>query len=827
MNVVWLHNPTLSQGMIRMAQAYVRRAGINVFDVKFKSLTKGCLVKKTATKWVPNEDKKPQFFNDLASTNPDFIVCNDRAALGYITGKYTSLALCRGGIYKCVLPSGRIVACLVIDELLKTKTTKTGGWVLLNDLQKLQRWLSGNLRKEAKFNYKVLKEVADVKAFVKELPEIEAMAVDIETTAVYISCIGYTCLFKDGRVHTYVIPFINPNKKGGCQWDEDYEESTVWEYVRQINASPCYKIMQNGSYDATYFVVYLVPLYNYVADTLHAWHSIWCEAPKRLDFIASICMDTYQFWKDEGKEDAKDDTKGGKIPKTPEGLENYWRYNALDCHNTLHSWLFILRVLCKQDLEWAAQNYRTEMRQQFGPAFAMSMRGTKCNKTLQTYFAIELQTKADKAKQELVWASGDDNYNPNSPPQTQELLYDIFKLKPYGKKGRTTDEKILRMIKEQNIFADWFVEQLWKAKKPAALVGKYGSGVTLHGRFMYKMSAAATETGRYGSKAHDLWVGTNVQNVPYIMRPMLEADDGYVLFDIDYAQSDAYFTAFDLEELNFIETMLSDKDTHCVHAAFFFKLAYEKLAAAHANKEPWCSHNQTGVRSITKRVVYGANYEMQGPTLLITMTRKPVIAAAEQLGYKDAATWTDKQLAKLCDAFLQKYFQMYPGLKPALARYLKEAAARGNIYTCAFGRTRLFFGNLGDAKIQREFAAFIGQGGTAGNINKALDNIFYGFKDRNGNDRRLEEEGVQLLFQVHDSIIGQVPNDRIELISDVQDAMNNQCELHGRTFTVPTEADVGLGWGKRLRSYHEGITLAEIQEHDAKWWDKWRAGETV
>ena len=818
----------MSVGFQKLAQAYMRRAGISVFNVKFAALTKGMLIKKTKSKWIADEERAGEFYLSLAKQNPDFIVCNDPAALGYITdGQYTSLALCRGGIYKWQRPDGKLIPVLVVDKLQKTKITKTGGWVLVQDIEKMQRWLTGKLRKEAAFSYTVCQTVHDVQAFHDVQDEVEAIAIDIETTAIYISCIGYTCLFKDGRVHTWVVPFINPNRAGGCHWEDEYVEVAVWKLIAKIHDTPSVKIMQNGSYDSTYFVVYRVPLRNYVADTLHGWHSIWVEAPKRLDFIASICMDTYQFWKDEGKEDAKDDTKGGKIPKTPEGMENYWRYNALDCHNTLHSWMFILRILQKKSLAWTKENYRKEMRQQFGPAFAMSMRGVRCNSQLQTCFAIELQTQADHAKQELLIAADDENYNPNSPAQTQKYLYDVFKLKPYGRSGRTTDEKILRMIKEQNIFADWFIEKLWEAKKPAALVGKYGSGVTLNGRFMYKMAAAATETTRYGSKAHDLWVGTNVQNIPYIMRPMLEADDGYVLFDIDYAQSDAYFTAFDLEELNFIETMLSDKDTHCVHAAFFFKIAYEKLEAARKAKEAWCTDNQTGVRSITKRIVYGANYEMQAGTLLITMTRKPVIAAAEFLGYKDAATWDDKKLKKLCDAFLAKYFQMYPGLKPALAAKLSESAARGNTYTCAFGHTRLFFGNLGDNKVQREFAAYIGQGGTAGNINKALDNIYYGYTDKQGNYRHLENEGVQLLFQVHDSVVGQVPEDKLFLIGDVADAMANECTLHGRTFTVPTEADCGRGWGKRLMGWSPETTLADIDAHDATWWAKWRNRDRV
>lgn len=826
MSILWLEPPNMGKGFRSMAQAYLRKAEINPMHVQFASYTDGCLMKVGKKKWVHDPSRAKQFHDGITKLNPDFIVCNDKAALGYLTGKYNSLALCRGGVYKYAI-GPRLVPVLVIDDLRKTKSQAIGHWVLSQDIRKLHRWLTGDLRNEAAFNYKVCNSLTDIYELLQLAQNALAIAVDIETTAVWISSIQYTVLSPNGKVATYVVPIINPTRDGGCHWSSEDIELQVWQIIRQINDTPCFKILQNGSYDSVYFLVYKAPLRNYICDTMHGWHSLWTESPKRLDFMASIAMDTYCYWKDEGKEDAKEDKKGGRIPKTAEGLENYWRYGALDTHNTLHIWLYLIALLRLPHLSWALDNYVKEMRQQFGPGLAMTMRGVKCNSKLQLYYAVELQSQSDKALTKLRIALDDPEYNPNSPQQTITALYDIYGLKPYGKKGRTTDEKVLKMIKGQNIFADWFVDTLWECKKPANNVSKYGKGVTLNGRFLYKMGAANTETGRYGSRGHDLWVGNNIQNMPYIMRAMLESDDGYVLFDIDYAQSDAYFTAFDLQEEKMIEVMLSDDDTHCIHAAFFFKKSYDELYAAHKQKADWVSHNVWGIRSITKRIVYGANYKMMGPTLLLTMTREPVVAAAKQLGYHDAHLWTDKQLAKLCDAFLAKYFQMYPTLMPALRQKLAESAARGNLYTCAFGRTRLFFGNLSDDKVQREFAAYIGQGGTAGNINLAMEKIYYGYTKADNTFKQLEREGVMLLFQVHDSLVGQVPNSRLDLIAEVESAMQNECTLHGRTFTVPTEADCGLGWGKRLMKYKPNITLQEIQENDAKWWEKWRNGKCL
>ncbi len=835
MKVLWLESPNFSNALRKVAQGYLRNRDFNLYDFQFACLTEGCLVKETKTRWVADGNKESTFRKQVKQLTPDFIVCNDKAALNYITGKYTSLAKCRGSIYNY-----ENIPVLVIDDIHNTKRTILGGWVLLQDLGKLKRWLAGKLREEPKFEYTVCHSISDIENIIQLLDVTSAISVDIETTGTTISSIQYTLMWHTGTpagyaLHTWNIPFINPLKPNGCHWETENEEIIIWSLIRKINACNAIKVLQNGSYDSAYFLKYRVPLRNYICDTLHAWHSVWVESPKRLDFIASIALDKYCYWKDEGKvEDKKEDMKGGKIPKTKAGMASYWLYGALDTHNTMLCFRFILAVMVEKKLDWAIENYKQEMRQQFGPALAMTMRGTRCNKKLQVKFAMELQEKSDQARIDLQVAMGDPNFNPNSPPQLQEAIYKILQVKPYGRgKQRTsTDEKVLKMIKEQNFFINWFVEKIWECKKPANNVSKYGSGVTLGNRFMTKMCAGVTDTGRYASKGHDFWVGTNIQNVPYSMRPMLEADEGYVLFDIDYSQSDAYFTAFESSDEKFIATMLNEKDTHCLHAEFFFKKPYAELYAAHKNKEDWVSHNVTGVRSITKRVVYGANYLMEGATLLLTMTREPMKAAAKFLGIPNSEKLNDKQLIKLGDAFLKKYFTMYPRLKEWLFdEAIPKAITSGNLATCAFSRTRIFFGNLHDGKTQREFAAFFGQGGTAGNINKALDNIYYGIKQNEigkyTNDiteakllRNLEDAGVQLLFQVHDSIIGQVPREKLHLIKVVQTAMANLVQINSHTFQVPTEASIGLGWGKRMMEYYDGITLTQVEKHDHIWWEK-------
>ncbi len=292
---------------------------------------------------------------------------------------------------------------------------------------------------------------------------------------------------------------------------------------------------------------------------------------------------------------------------------------------------------------------------------------------------------------------------------------------------------------------------------------------------------------------------------------MIQADPGYIMFNADYAQSDAYFTAFESGDPAYIETMLDDKDTHCVHAAQFFQQDYDKLYAGYKNDEDWVTESTTGIRQITKRVVYGANYLMAAFTLFLTMGKPAVTAAAKQLGYTDASNWNQSQLIHFCQRMLDFYFgKMYPTLMPWLQEEIQRAVRNGNKAVCAFGRTRTFFGNLEtDSAAQRELAAFFGQGGTAGNINHAIERIYY--------ESDFYNAGGILLFQVHDSIVGQVPEERLDLIKTIVNCMDNECHVKDKKFRVPVDVKVGKGWGKRMMKWDDTVTLDQINKKDAQW----------
>ncbi len=826
MRILWLHEANFSGKQRGLLELYLRKSKIDPADIFFVSIhTKidKLWIRKPKTKntWICNPEKEGVFHSTLEyyikMTKCDLIVINDNASLGFMTG-YTSLDLCRGSVYRY-----NDIPCPVVDRITKVHVVKHAPWVLLQDLGKIKRWVTKKKKHEPKFNYNVIHNIDTIPACLQFLDKCFVISTDIETVADFITCIGFTGLHVDGSIWTYIFPFYNPLKPGNCHWGSIEDEVIAWTAVKTICASPALKVLQNGSYDAAYFIKYNIILHNYIGDTLHLFHSIWCESPKKLNFITSLLVDNCRYWKDENKGD-----KDERIPSTPDGVERYWRYNGLDCHNTLLCFIFLVSYITKETMAWALKNYNTEFSLQVGPALAMSMRGAFTNEKRQGSKTIAWLREHTKSLKILRTMVDDPEFNPNSNDQVASLIYDVLgasKIKMKGKKKlgeRTVDEKVLRLIRIQHPLFAKYIDAIWNTKKPLNNCSKYGrpsinkSGKPiglklLNNRLMYCYSSAGTETGRFNGKYHQYWIGTNPMNVPdKDVRDMVQADEGYVFFEPDYSQSDNYFVAFECEDPDMMRNVTDDRDTHAVHAEFFFKEPYQKVFDAHQASTDWADHPVTGIRQNTKRIVHGSNYRMAGFTLYVTMGHEAVVSCAKTLGFNDAHLWSRKQLVDICSRLLMSYHKLYKGLPEWFENSVKEAVKNGNRATCAFGRTRLFFGDLAhDEAIQRELSAYFGQGGTAGNINDTLIKLYY--------ESDLESQGLMLMMQTHDSILTQIPEQKLGLGEKFLTIMEKECTIKERSFTVPVGAKIGYSWGRRgMINWHPGIGLGEIKAHEER-----------
>lgn len=825
-----------SQGMKFVRQQYLQAKHIQpslVFDTTIHLRVKDATVwKKVGKGWKESfnftklEETRKVIDEMLTRYTPRVCVVNDIAVLGAISGRDHTLFLARGSVYIY-----RNVPFIVVDDLKNIRGVKYGGWQFSNDLEKIHRWFTNTQRREPKFRYTVCRNKADLERAFNFLSQCIALSIDSETKNRFVTCIGYTGLAQSGEIRTFVIPFFNPRMEGGCHWQEEDDEIYAWEIVRTLHANAAVKIFQNGSYDNAYFVILGVPTSNYFLDPMHLWHSIFCELPKKINYITSITNDYNRYWKDENKGDKED-----AVGRDEESLERYWRYNALDCHNTLLACMFLLRLILQLKAKgtnelWALGNYcKREFPLQVGPAFHASMTGMLIDLHRQR---TRMEINNAKYRERLAAIreiTGEPEFNPNSNDHFAQLLYDVLGARPLSGKGkyskdktaRSTDEKILKHVADQHPFFDYIITRVQECKKPLNNKSKYGSPhqndkgkwrglYSINRRYLYAYSAGATETTRFNCKSHQLWVGNNAQNWPEAEREIIVSDKGMVFLESDYSQSDAWFIAFHSQDPDYIATMESGKDTHAIHAEHFFKRAYADIVRGNENNEEWCIHPTRGVRNLTKRIVHGCNFRMAAFTLFIQMGKESVIAAGLALGYKDAGSWDQDKCVTLCEYLIKAFVKKYKRLPTWFIEIVTEATKNGNLVRNAFGHYRLFFGNIAeDHAIQRQLTANYGQSGTAGNINRSLLKFHY--------ESKLIESGVELRLQTHDSMLFAIPKEIIHpAAKEILTIMNEPVTINGREFRVPADAKIGLTWGKKgMIKYKPHLTYDDLILNDQK-----------
>lgn len=774
----------------------------------------------------------------LDQIKPRLIVVNDEPTLRTLVDKPYTLSQVRGSVYEFAgLP------VLVLDKFenlwsdtwksnsdekepnSKRTFGKAGKWVFGLDLDKLARFALGRRKNEPRFDFTICRTVDEVRGYCERAKRATLLATDTETRSGYITVVSFT-FDEQGRLLTFCIPFSDPwSNFDGLYWGNFDEERDVRRLIGDLLASPVPKTIQNLMYDCAYFVNEGYVPENVLYDPSIMMWALWCEAPKKLHHISSYFLDDYRYWKDERKGMAEDNTG-----RTRDDLLRYWNYNGRDSH---YLWLCTRELVARiVQVPWALSNYNSAVALSIGPCFAASLRGMKHSKQRHAHIMKLKEKAALEGQADIRKMTGEPDFNLRSTNDVAWFLYDFLGAQPTriqskkedegkGKRKkkygpRSTDEKVLRLIKEQrNPLVNNFIDRLLRAKKPASDLSKYGAyhELTMNGRFVSWMNPTGTTTSRFNSGNNQFWQGTNAQNIPASMREMFTADDDYVIVNFDYKASDAVFIAYECEDPEMIVTMTDPKvDPHCKHCAKFFQLDYQVVYEAYKKDEAWVVDEPRGVRQITKKVAHGRNYREEAETVYNLMGRDAVVAAARALGHTAPERYNDAQLINVCRILIDLYDHpikgMYKRVRPWQGEIVSGAVKRGNIATFAHGFTRHFFGNLAeDQAAQRELSACYGQSATAGNINRSLRQVYYSGLD----------DGSTCLFfgQVHDSLMFLVHKEHLHrVVPEIRRIMEAPTTIHGRSMFVPVDAKVGLTWSKHMLTYKPDLTYEAIMAYE-------------
>lgn len=639
-----------------------------------------------------------------------------------------------------------------------------------------------------------------------------------------ISVNAYSGILKSGEIGSYAFPFLN-SKSVASGPPHHFEE--IYLMSQELNQLDTPKTFQNGVYDCAWFLYYGLPVKNYAYDTMSMWWSLFPELPRRLDFISSVLLDDYQYWKGDRKD---------------EDFDKYMNYGMSDTESTLRNTLKLIKMLEQNDRA-RVNFFFAHLRCLSG--LGMSARGLAVDEAVMDEIKEKLNGEAAKALEHLRFLVADPEFNPNSPKQKSDLVYGLLGAKLRNAKGRfvkrvedaSTGKIPLRSMRSDHpIFrrvADALLDAQEPAKQISNVVGiaRFKGGST-GSRFLTSYDGVGTTTTRFSSRASAFGHGGNGQNIRKKYRRFGRADVGHFYLEVDYSAADDVFVAFESREQKKIDLVRSGLDGHAVNACIFFpNWTYEGIVAGKKADDPRIVHPITGIRQITKKVVHGTHYLMAALTMYNNAGREAIVAAAIEAGFADAGRWPQDKLVNFCGIMAAGFREHYPRFKLEhdspdswYKELREEVVATGGFYT-PFRYFQRFMSDPYDDSTLRAVAATAGQAGTAGRINTVLDELSHGYIPklfRDGENPHYgatpnivgeQINGISIRQQTHDSM-GFDINPRhprwLQGMQGILEAFQRPIPIHGEQVVVGMEWEASIHWAGKENYISKSCDASEV-----------------
>jgi len=315
---------------------------------------------------------------------------------------------------------------------------------------------------------------------------------------------------------------------------------------------------------------------------------------------------------------------------------------------------------------------------------------------------------------------------------------------------------------------------------------------------------AGTQTGRWSSKESPWKTGTNLQNITKDLRAIFIPDRGRIMFFADLQAAESRATAYLSGDEGYINAAESS-DLHTEVA----KMVWPNLGWSEdqeQNRElaeqPYFG-NYT-YRDVCKRAGHGTNYGASHTTVSRNIKIKGSQAKRFQLLYyggveplNNLNRWhkQDKrggfeeliEMGEVIGSGAQQLVKVkgaFPGIRSWHNEVVKELQTTGNLIT-PFGRRRQFWGRLNDNSTLRQAIAYVPQSTIGDLLNLRLLKVW----------KNLRHEGLDILAQVHDAILGQCYINKVDtLMPQVLEQMNNSLEIKGSKMIIPSSIEVGYTW---------------------------------
>ena len=349
-------------------------------------------------------------------------------------------------------------------------------------------------------------------------------------------------------------------------------------------------------------------------------------------------------------------------------------------------------------------------------------------------------------------------FNLASPKQLGEIFFDKLGM-PVVKKtatgARSTDEEVLEKLAEDYPLPAKLLEHRSLSKLKGTYTDKLAHMANPRtGRVHTHYAQAVAVTGRLSSN------DPNLQNIPIRtpegrrVREAFVAPPGRVIASADYSQIELRIMAHISGDESLLSAFRDGLDVHRATAAEVFGVAVDQVTSEQ--------------RRYAKVINFGLIYGMSS------------FGLGKNLGIE----------TKAAAAYIDRYFQRYPGVRQYMDETKASAKARGYVET-VFGR-RLYLPEInspnGPRRAGAERAAINApmQGTAADLIKLAMVAV--------QKELDAHQPGIQMIMQVHDELVFELPEGEVDwLRKEIPRLMAGVAELK-----VPLLAEVGVGpnWDK-------------------------------
>lgn len=683
-------------------------------------------------------------------------------------------------------------------------------YMIVHDLKaRASKILAGMSWKEPPLDFTVRPSFEQTTQFLQNtLCQVQSaptrIVLDLETRAEHIACCGLAL----SKTSAFCTPFMQIGTP--CNYWSITEESFIVSLFRSILLHPnCILEGQNLLYDVQYLFSEwgIIPRIDF--DSMIAHHvcfpgggdpsspkaALMGVQQKSLANLSSLYCEHHYYWKDEGKN-----------WESAFSEEQLWTYNCRDCVKTFEVIDTLRGLVADFNLE---PQVRTQLRIANDMLLPMMLRGTLRNEQTRRNHAFLLSAaeldfddhldnllpasisarleESVKAKKSAPWY--------NSPTKLATLFYDILAIKPvYNQQGRpTTAKQALPVIAAREPLVKPVVERIEIRRSLSVF---YNTFIELpsdpDGRVRSAYKLTGTDTFRLASSENAFGRGGNLQNIPGGKETTVEInfkfpnvrqqfipDTGYELAEFDLSGADAQTVAWEANDADLKSAFRAGLKLHLKNA----RDVYPDKTRDMTDEEIAKLKHDGGLYSNVKKLAHGTNF---GGT-------------AKGLAERVRVKVTD------VEEFQERWFSLHPGIKQWHIKTQQKlqgmrcwkceevihgakicpvcnAFPQGRIIGNKFGYRIVYFDRI--SELFNAALAWTPQSTTAINCNLGALALVE------------RVPWVQLLMQVHDSLIVQYPIRYSDRLGDIKAALHSVTVPYEDPLTIPWSCAVSRkSWG--------------------------------